>query len=128
MMGCVLGRAAAGRGGNEAAAEPPRAETSRKVEQRPNSLAEAAEVVGVWSGRAEEEGSAAGAGDEAAPKPARERRRARSSLRGYPGVSGSGWPTWLTDAVGDAIQGLAPRRADTYEKLDKVILTPNDFF
>lgn len=126
-MGCVHSRAAAGSSGDEAVAEPPGAKTSRKMEQRPSSLAEAAEVGSVCSMRAEE-GSVAGSGGEAAPKPVRERRRARSSLRGYLGLSVSGWPTWLTDAVGDAIQGLAPRRADTYEKLDKVILTPNDFF
>lgn len=31
-----------------------------------------------------------------------------------------GWPSWLSAVAGDAIQGWIPRRADTFEKLDKV--------
>lgn len=32
----------------------------------------------------------------------------------------SGWPSWLTSVAGEAIQGWVPRRADSFEKLDKV--------
>ncbi|PRQ20740.1 putative protein-serine/threonine kinase CMGC-CDK-CRK7-CDK9 family [Rosa chinensis] len=32
----------------------------------------------------------------------------------------AGWPSWLTSVAGDAIQGWVPRRADTFEKLDKI--------
>ncbi|KAI3958637.1 hypothetical protein MKW98_030302 [Papaver atlanticum] len=31
-----------------------------------------------------------------------------------------GWPSWLSAVAGDAIQGWIPRRADTFEKLDKI--------
>lgn len=31
-----------------------------------------------------------------------------------------GWPTWLVDVAGDALKGLAPRRADSFQKLDKI--------
>lgn len=31
-----------------------------------------------------------------------------------------GWPSWLTSVAGDAIRGLVPRRADSFEKLDKI--------
>jgi len=31
-----------------------------------------------------------------------------------------GWPTWLADVVGDAINHFSPRRASSFEKLDKV--------
>lgn len=32
----------------------------------------------------------------------------------------AGWPSWLTAVAGEAINGWIPRRADSYEKLDKV--------
>lgn len=33
----------------------------------------------------------------------------------------AGWPSWLTAVAGEAINGWIPRRADSYEKLEKVI-------
>lgn len=35
--------------------------------------------------------------------------------------AGQGWPSWLTDVAGDAIKDWTPRRANTFEKLDKVL-------
>lgn len=32
----------------------------------------------------------------------------------------AGWPSWLANVAGDAINGLTPRRADTFQKLDKI--------
>ena len=32
----------------------------------------------------------------------------------------AGWPSWLSKVAGEAINGLTPRRADTFEKIDKV--------
>lgn len=32
----------------------------------------------------------------------------------------AGWPTWLAAVAGEAIKGWLPRRADSFEKLDKV--------
>lgn len=32
----------------------------------------------------------------------------------------AGWPTWLATVAGEAIKGWIPRRANTFEKLDKV--------
>jgi cyclin-dependent kinase 12/13 len=32
----------------------------------------------------------------------------------------AGWPTWLSSVAGEAIRGWIPRRADSFEKLDKV--------
>ena len=34
----------------------------------------------------------------------------------------AGWPSWLTAAAGEAVQGWIPLRADTFQKLDKVLL------
>ncbi|CAI9787362.1 unnamed protein product [Fraxinus pennsylvanica] len=31
-----------------------------------------------------------------------------------------GWPSWLVDVAGDAIKNWSPRRANTFEKLDKI--------
>lgn len=34
----------------------------------------------------------------------------------------AGWPAWLAAVAGEAIRGWVPRRADSFEKLDKVCL------
>lgn len=31
------------------------------------------------------------------------------------------WPSWLSEVAGDAIKDWTPRRANTFEKLDKVL-------
>ncbi|KAK4424439.1 putative serine/threonine-protein kinase [Sesamum alatum] len=40
------------------------------------------------------------------------------------GVDGAqvvaGWPSWLTSVAGEAIKGWIPRKADSFEKLDKI--------
>ncbi|XP_031124397.1 probable serine/threonine-protein kinase At1g09600 [Ipomoea triloba] len=40
------------------------------------------------------------------------------------GVDGAqvvaGWPSWLTDVAGEAIRGWIPRKADSFEKLEKI--------
>lgn len=38
--------------------------------------------------------------------------------RGAPVLAG--WPSWLSAVAGEAINGWIPRRADSYEKLEKV--------
>ncbi|KAG1335306.1 putative serine/threonine-protein kinase [Cocos nucifera] len=61
-----------------------------------------------------------------------ERRRERQAYSGHPmrvpgGVSkamegeqvAAGWPPWLAAVAGEAIRGWLPRRADSFEKLDK---------
>eukprot|EP00252_Welwitschia_mirabilis_P018748 TRINITY_DN4185_c0_g1_i5.p1 TRINITY_DN4185_c0_g1~~TRINITY_DN4185_c0_g1_i5.p1 ORF type:complete len:608 (-),score=117.55 TRINITY_DN4185_c0_g1_i5:212-2035(-) len=32
----------------------------------------------------------------------------------------AGWPPWLSEVAGEAIKGLIPRRADSYQKLQKI--------
>lgn len=39
----------------------------------------------------------------------------------------AGWPSWLSAVAGEAINGWTPRRADTFEKLDKVICDNRGF-
>jgi cyclin-dependent kinase 12/13 len=68
----------------------------------------------------------------AVEKPARKVKRSRSS-RPAPGPGSSsfanrargeqvaaGWPAWLSAVAGEAIDGWTPRRADSFEKIDKV--------
>lgn len=47
------------------------------------------------------------------------------------GVDGAqvsaGWPSWLTAVAGEAIKGWVPRKADSFEKLDKVYLSFKTF-
>ncbi|KAJ6762193.1 PROTEIN KINASE SUPERFAMILY PROTEIN [Salix koriyanagi] len=37
-----------------------------------------------------------------------------------PGAEREAWPTWLEAAAGEAVKGWLPRRADSFEKLDKI--------
>lgn len=32
----------------------------------------------------------------------------------------AGWPSWLSDICGESLSGWIPRRANTFEKIDKV--------
>ncbi|XP_039787690.1 probable serine/threonine-protein kinase At1g54610 [Panicum virgatum] len=32
----------------------------------------------------------------------------------------AGWPAWLSAVAGEAINGWTPRRADSFEKIDKI--------
>ncbi|KAJ9567917.1 hypothetical protein OSB04_003883 [Centaurea solstitialis] len=50
-----------------------------------------------------------------APPPDRRRPKPQYSLNTY-----QGWPPWLCDVAGDAIKDWTPRRANTFEKLDKI--------
>ncbi|GKD54962.1 hypothetical protein Tco_1288349 [Tanacetum coccineum] len=40
----------------------------------------------------------------------------------------AGWPPWLAAVAGEAINGWVPRRADSFEKLDKIILYVRTWF
>ncbi|KAK1291862.1 putative serine/threonine-protein kinase [Acorus calamus] len=49
------------------------------------------------------------------------KRRARNLPRHLYGEQvAAGWPSWLSMVAGEAIKGWTPRRADTFEKLDKI--------
>ncbi|KAL5163517.1 putative serine/threonine-protein kinase [Glycine soja] len=71
-----------------------------------------------------------GGEEEKSKRPKGERRRS-SKLKPNPRLSNpsnhvhgeqvaAGWPSWLSKVAGEAINGLVPRRADTFEKLKKV--------
>ncbi|KXG39386.1 probable serine/threonine-protein kinase At1g54610 [Sorghum bicolor] len=107
-MGCVHGRPSA-----------------PSPDHPPEPPAPAAAVVQEAAGNKAEQSAAP------AEKPARRERRSRSSRSGPgPGPSfanrargeqvAAGWPAWLSAVAGEAIDGWTPRRADSFEKIDKI--------
>jgi cyclin-dependent kinase 12/13 len=110
-MGCVFGK-------------------ESSVEERREEVREAkVDVVVGGSGSGREVENVKEGGEEKRIRPSGERRR-RSS-KPNPRLSNpsnnvhgeqvaAGWPSWLSKVAGEAINGLVPRRADTFEKLDKV--------
>ncbi|PNX88267.1 putative serine threonine-protein kinase, partial [Trifolium pratense] len=108
-MGCVFGK-------------------ESSVEERREEVREAKVDVGVGGGSGREVENVKEGGEEKRIRHSRERRR-RSSKQN-PRLSNpsnnvhgeqvaAGWPSWLSKVAGEAINGLVPRRADTFEKLDK---------
>ena len=103
-MGCVFGK-----------------EASKKKEE--------VEVARAEDGVAQNSGNVkVGGEEEKSKRPKGERRR---SSKPNPRLSNppnhvhgeqvaAGWPSWLSKVAGEAINGLVPRRADTFEKLNKV--------
>ncbi|GJU36848.1 probable serine/threonine-protein kinase [Tanacetum coccineum] len=53
-------------------------------------------------------------------KKIRQRRMKSEGSLSYGGGSGQGWPAWLTAVAGDAIADWTPRRANSFEKIDKI--------
>lgn len=109
-MGCVLGKGAAGKRGD-------RRRKNSDESRNPETTAVTAENGGVERGKEKKI-------DEvpAKPAPAPAPTTAAVEFRLKRGVStgGEGWPSWLNDVAGDAIKDWKPRRASTFEKIDKV--------
>lgn len=123
-MGCVFGK--------ETSKRPVgRGVDTRREEVRAARKAEVAaekseEVVSNGGGRREEEEEKK---EEVAP--VEKVRSKRRSSRPNPRLSNppkhihgeqvaAGWPSWLCEVAGEAINGWTPRRADTFEKIDKI--------
>ncbi|PKI44649.1 hypothetical protein CRG98_035004, partial [Punica granatum] len=120
-MGCVLGKGSSQPG---VSSEPknPRVESGKsevaaaRVETTGNSRLEE-----VRESEAEKEEKV-----EGGQKSRESRRRSRQNPRprNVPKQSraeqvAAGWPPWLTDICGEALSGWVPRRANTFEKIDK---------
>lgn len=115
-MGCVQGRAAT-------ASPSPRASHVARAEARPTN----ADVAKKENGAGAE--AVAVAGEEAPPQQVKKERRRQGkadprhgsfSNRTRGEQVAAGWPPWLAAVAGEAINGWTPRRADTFEKIDKV--------
>ncbi|XP_008223102.1 PREDICTED: probable serine/threonine-protein kinase At1g54610 [Prunus mume] len=123
-MGCVFGRQASAKpvGKNEGG----EIRVSKKAEASGGEVTEARNGVSNSNdnsnnGRKENE-------EERSSRPKGEKRR---SSRPNPRLSNppknlhgeqvaAGWPSWLSAVAGEAINGWTPRRADSFEKLDKI--------
>ena len=92
-------------------------ESKRKVDGVSRSKCE---VVEVQNGEKEKE-----KGGEGVQRGKRRRSKANPRLSNPPKhlrweQVAAGWPPWLTAVCGEALGGWIPRKADTFEKIDKV--------
>ncbi|CAF1728711.1 hypothetical protein HID58_086101 [Brassica napus] len=123
-MGCVFGREVSSKAA-AATSEIKLAQTSKAGEpveaSKANGAAAAAADVDVEKKKKHEE----------APKEDRKSKGDRRRSKPNPRLSNpskhwrgeqvaAGWPSWLSDACGEALNGWVPRKADTFEKIDKI--------
>lgn len=105
--------------------------SNKKVDEVSTSRAEG-DVVEVQNGekvKVKEKEKEEVSGDDGIQRPRGERRRSKPNprlsnppkhLQGE--QVAAGWPSWLTAVCGEALSGWIPRKADTFEKIDKVSL------
>lgn len=115
-MGCIISREVASR--NLADSEEKKEKSSECGEDLERKEADVA-VVEV----AQEEGH--GHGGQPLTKEQRRKLKSNPRLSNLPKQSqaeqvAAGWPSWLTAVCGEALNGWIPRKADTFEKIDKV--------
>ncbi|XP_052874230.1 probable serine/threonine-protein kinase At1g54610 isoform X1 [Gossypium arboreum] len=121
-MGCVLGReVSSGIVSESRESKNGSFESDRRVDNVtvPNTDANVVEVEN--AGTQEEEkadGKTKQRGERRKSKPNPRLSNLPKHLRGE--QVAAGWPSWLSDACGEALNGWIPRRADTYEKIDKI--------
>ncbi|KAJ6848416.1 putative protein kinase superfamily protein [Iris pallida] len=130
-MGCVLGKGGAAGGGG---APPPRRQRSDRhvssarlsqssVPTAETGKLEAPEATAAAEVAVEKETAAEAEEEEEEEEEQKPQRRRRP--RNVPGHArgeqvAAGWPAWLSAVAGEAINGWTPRRADSFEKLDKI--------
>ena len=112
-MGCVQSK----RASRDERREVGEADRQRELEELSNALRNVVNgrKDGMEVGRGAEGEKVTRTGDSLAKE--RQRPRQEPYLRAQ-----RGWPSWLSDALGDAIQDWTPRCANTFEKLDKVLM------
>ncbi|PWA91602.1 hypothetical protein CTI12_AA088760 [Artemisia annua] len=129
-MGCVFGK--------EVSSSGP-ASSEIVVEKRRDRDRDRDSGLHVHSGRSEAAANVAenegegGEGENVVEQKAEKEGRARRERRRKPNprlsnppknIHGeqvaAGWPAWLSAVAGEAINGWTPRRADTFEKIDKI--------
>lgn len=131
-MGCALCREASSRSvdseankekkekGNEEEEEKEdlRVESGRRLDVAVARVDSSIEVHNGGTQEGRQDGSQPARGD-------RRRLRSNSRPRNLPKHRrgeqvAAGWPSWLAAVAGEAINGWIPRRADSFEKIDKV--------
>lgn len=124
-MGCVFGREAT------SSSEPKVAKSSKTAETVQVSKSNGGAIVEVEKKKKHEEEDNSGkpkGGDRRKSKPNPRLSNPSKHWRGE--QVAAGWPSWLSDACGEALNGWIPRKADTFEKIDKVLfrITQKPFF
>ncbi|CAL1382043.1 unnamed protein product [Linum trigynum] len=133
-MGCVLGREVSSSVVSEskeaAAKNNLSAQSSRNLEENSNvSVAKTESNVTIETSQNEEsqkEDNKVGGGDNKKPKGESRRRSKPNPRLSNPPKHlhgeqvAAGWPPWLSAVCGEALNGWIPRRADTFEKIDKI--------
>lgn len=122
-MGCVLGReVSSGIVSGSKEVKNLSVEPKRKLENVSVTQADTNSVVEIQNEETQKEDKVDGE-----KRPRGDRRRSRPNprqsnlpkhLRGE--QVAPGWPPWLSAVCGEALNGWIPRRADTFEKIDKV--------
>ncbi|QCE07393.1 probable serine/threonine-protein kinase At1g54610 [Vigna unguiculata] len=127
-MGCIIGREVSSGIISEVKEEKSvSVESNKKVDEVPTSSAEE-NVVEALNGEKEKEKEKEenGGGDGVrGTKDDRRRSKPNPRLSNPPKhLQGeqvaAGWPPWLTAVCGEALSGWIPRKADTFEKIDKI--------
>ncbi|XP_059649391.1 probable serine/threonine-protein kinase At1g54610 [Cornus florida] len=127
-MGCVLGREVSSGIVHESKEERREAESEKKKNKNKNLSVESKEVLEVGETRVDNDnGEVNNDGTQKEEKVEGERRRSkpnpklRNLVKHRHGERvAAGWPSWLSAVVGEAIDGWLPRRADSFEKIDKI--------
>ncbi|KAI8555846.1 hypothetical protein RHMOL_Rhmol05G0205800 [Rhododendron molle] len=133
-MGCVFGREVSSGRVNEVKEEEKREGESRKSTKNSKVESSGTVRVGDSGGVGKENGEGVSNGvtrkEEKVDGDRRshgERRRSKPNPRlsnppkhKHGEQVAAGWPSWLSAHVGEAIDGWLPRRADTFEKIDKI--------
>ncbi|XP_057474735.1 probable serine/threonine-protein kinase At1g54610 [Actinidia eriantha] len=107
-MGCVLGTAASG----DVRRDINRSSRHRRKTERSSEAG--GDIVRVREDRVDEERDRK---RQTGGVPAPERMNPKPQ---YGLKTVQGWPSWLCDVAGDAVKDWTPRRANTFEKLDKI--------
>ncbi|KAG9459791.1 hypothetical protein H6P81_004299 [Aristolochia fimbriata] len=123
-MGCVFGREASASASSEKEREKDRNSSSLSGRKAQVSVPRT-ETVEVQNGNDDSQKKVEKTDGSQRPRGERRRSRPNPRLSNPPkNVHGeqvaAGWPSWLSAVAGEAIKGWTPRRADTFEKLDKI--------
>ncbi|OWM74119.1 probable serine/threonine-protein kinase At1g54610 [Punica granatum] len=115
-MGCVFGKEVPSRKPVERRVDREAGREDRNAEEVRSVKAEAAAAEarnGVGDNRRRKE--------EGNVRPRRRSSRPSNIPKHVQGEQvAAGWPAWLSEVAGEAINGWTPRRADSFEKLDKI--------
>ncbi|KAL5995981.1 hypothetical protein ACLOJK_026054 [Asimina triloba] len=123
-MGCVFGREASPVTGAESKEKERNLGASGRKAQARAPAPEKAEDLQVPNGDPSEEKRDEKREHHHRPRGERRRSKPNPRLSNPPkGAHGeqvaAGWPPWLSAVAGEAIKGWTPRRADSFEKIDK---------